>query len=192
MFGSVWYNPKVLANVWSFSEARKLHKVAYAPERDEFTVRVDKGPRVVFKNINGSYLATASEFDAPTRQVCITRVEALDDDELPALVDSDSDSDDESDHGVAPRAEVAMPFKSIEVPTVETTKENEKMFSKRQVRDAQVAKELMRRLGYASVKDEALLVNSGAIVNQHGPLIRERRPHKPTGALPGTQARLSA
>ncbi len=142
-----------------------MHKVAYAPERDEFTVRVDKEPRVVFKNSNGSYLATASEFDAPTRQVCITRVEALDDDELPALVDSDSDSDDESDHGVAPRTEVAMPFKAIEVPTVETTKANEMMFSKRQVRDAQVAKELMRRLGYASVKDEALLVNSGAILN---------------------------
>ena len=129
MFGSVWYNPKVLANVWSFSEARKMHKVAYAPERDEFTVSVDKGPRVVFKNINGSYLATASEFDTHTRRVCINRVEALDDDELLVLVDSDSDSDDESDHGVAPRTELAMPFKAIEVSTVGTTKENEKMYT---------------------------------------------------------------
>lgn len=53
--------------------------------------------------------------------MCITDVEALDDDELAALMDCDSDSD-----GVAPCAEVAMPFKAIEVPTVETTNENEK------------------------------------------------------------------
>jgi hypothetical protein len=62
VIGSVWYNPKVLVNVWSFSKARKMHKVAYAAERDEFTVRVDKGPR----GVRYAHLVTASEFDTLT------------------------------------------------------------------------------------------------------------------------------
>ena len=64
----------------------------------------------------------------------------------------------------SPSAEIKI-VKAKEVINAFTIDENEKLFAPRQVRDAKVARELMRRLGYVSAKDEAAMLNSGAILN---------------------------
>ena len=42
VFGDVWYNPKVLANVWSFAEAAKRFVIDYNHKRNEIVVKLSK------------------------------------------------------------------------------------------------------------------------------------------------------
>ena len=48
---------------------------------------------------------------------------------------------------------------------VQTVEENESLYTKRQVEDAKIARDLKKQLGYASDKDLIKLINSGGIIN---------------------------
>ena len=54
--GDVWYNKDVLANVWSFAEARRMYPVTYDSERDAFVVAIGK-TKLRFRNVNKQYVA---------------------------------------------------------------------------------------------------------------------------------------
>jgi hypothetical protein len=134
-FGQVWYDPRVMANVWSFSEAKDAYKIDYDNRTNTFTVNVNKKVKLKFVNkAGGLYIHDASH-----------------------LVPRDS----------ATEVQVAERHRDFpgEVVQANTVTDNEQLFSPRQVKAAREARELMRRLGFVSSKDEAAMVNSGSILN---------------------------
>ena len=61
--------------------------------------------------------------------------------------------------------EVCIPFEVESAEAISTVKGNEAQFTKREVRDARQAREMMRRLGFVSMKDQAAMLKYGAIIN---------------------------
>jgi hypothetical protein len=115
--GEVWYNSKVLANVWSFDQAKRMYEVSYDQDSDKFDVAVSEDKTLEFRNREGLYVHDGRHM----------RTQAI--------------------------------------VQVQTVKQNELLYTPRQVADAKKARELMRRLGYISSKDEALMLNTGSILN---------------------------
>ncbi len=138
--GDVWYNKDVLANVWSFAEARRMYPVTYDSERDAFVVAIGK-TKLRFRNVNKQYVADASDLLFERVERCFT-----------LEVEAD-------------RTEVCIPFEVESAEAIYTVKGNEAQFTKREVRDARQARELMRRLGFVSMKDQAAMLKYGAIIN---------------------------
>ena len=69
--GDVWYNKDVLANVWSFHEARRMYPVSYDSGRDMFTVDLGSN-KLHFRNINKQYVADASKLLFEREEACLT------------------------------------------------------------------------------------------------------------------------
>jgi hypothetical protein len=59
--GKVWYEPRVMANVWSFSEAKREYDIDYDKVNDQFIVHVTKKRALKFvSKAGGLYIHDAS------------------------------------------------------------------------------------------------------------------------------------
>ena len=73
-FGQVWYDPRVMANVWSFSEAKDAYDIDYDNKTNSFTVKVNKKVKLKFVNkAGGLYIHDASHL-IPRREVARVQV----------------------------------------------------------------------------------------------------------------------
>ena len=72
-------------------------------------------------------------------------------------------------HLLFERSESALPttfeIERAEECLVTTVDENESAFTRREVNAAKQAREMMRRMGYVSLKDQAAMIKHGAIIN---------------------------
>ena len=55
IIGRVWYDANAFANVWAWSDARKLYKISYSHDKDCFYVHMGNGYKLQFLNVNGLY-----------------------------------------------------------------------------------------------------------------------------------------
>ena len=134
-FGQVWYDPRVMANVWSFSEAKEAYDIDYDNKTNVFIVNVNKKVKLKFVNkAGGLYIHDASHL---VPRDAVVKVQVAEPPRDP-------------------------PGEVIQATTVA---ENEQLFSPRQVKAARAAQELMRRMGFMSSKDEAAMLNAGSILN---------------------------
>ena len=117
-----------------------MYPVTYDSERDAFVVAIGK-TKLRFRNVNKQYVANASDLLFERVERCFTlKIEA-------------------------DRTEVYIPFEVEGAEAISTVKGNEAQFTKREVRDARQAREMMRRLGFVSMKDQAAMLKYGAIIN---------------------------
>jgi len=117
-----------------------MYPVSYDSARDMFTVDLGSN-KLQFRNINRQYVADASKLLFEREEACLT-------------IECEREQVFE-----------CLPYEAASEGAISTVKGNEALYTKREVRDAQRARELMRRLGYASMKDEAAMLKHGTIIN---------------------------
>jgi hypothetical protein len=123
--GEVWFEPRVMANVWSFSEAKNAYEIDYDKVNDQFIVHVSKKRTLkLTSKAGGLYIHDASYLIARNEvaqvqaagQSHATLSEDVDDDAPPELCDEDDE-----------------PVEDKAVINAITVEENEQAYSPRQV-----------------------------------------------------------
>ena len=171
-YGTVWFHPKALTNIFSFANMSKKHPISYHQQDETFIVQLDPNKKAEFKN-NGhglyyfkpTYKIKSKEqvyvqSKAPVQSVTQSRERAM---PLREPAQPIQNSPEEEPTGLnTTMAQV----KSGNKPTViDSVEENKNLFTPRQVEQAKLARKIYHALGTPSVKDFKAIITMNAIKN---------------------------